>query len=149
MADTLTKEARSRNMSAIRSTHTKLENRIAKELWNRGYRFRRNVRNLYGRPDLAMKKWRIAVFIDSCFWHGCSEHSRLPSTNQEYWQTKMERNKERDRVVTAYYQNAGWTVLRYWEHEIKKDFERVIEEIGEHVQRAKEEKTRPISNNDV
>lgn len=140
MADTLSKEARSRNMSAIRATHTQLENRIAKELWNRGYRFRRNVRNLYGRPDLAMKKWKIAVFIDSCFWHGCNEHARVPSTNQEYWQKKMKRNKERDQVVTKYYQDAGWTVLRYWEHEIKKDSEKVIEEIGEHVQRSKSSK---------
>lgn len=140
MADTLTKEARSRNMSAIRSTRTKLENLVAKELWNRGYRFRRNVRDLFGKPDLAMKKWKIAVFIDSCFWHGCELHSQVPAVNQEFWLKKIARNKERDRNVTQYYQDAGWTVLRYWEHDIKKDFERVIEMIGEQVYLAKKEK---------
>ncbi|WP_213531055.1 very short patch repair endonuclease [Paenibacillus sp. J45TS6] len=128
--DNLNPETRRKNMKAIRSTHTKLEDKVCNELWKRGYRFRRNVRSLYGNPDIAIKKYKIVIFIDSCFWHGCSVHGNTPKSNQEYWIMKLNRNVERDRMVTDYYIKKGWAILRIWEHQLKKDlFFQTIEEV--------------------
>ncbi|MGG4392932.1 very short patch repair endonuclease [Paenibacillus thiaminolyticus] len=133
MADKISPEARSRNMSAIRSTKTKIEDKIAKALWNRGIRFRRNVRDLKGKPDIAIKKYKIVIFIDSCFWHSCEIHGHIPKTNSDYWLRKLERNKQRDLEITLYYKECGWNVLRVWEHDIKNDFKRVVDSIVEFI----------------
>ena len=85
MTDNLSKDDRIKNMQAIRSTHTKLEDKVCDELWNRGYRFRRNVSGLFGKPDIAIKKYKIVIFIDSCYWHGCEIHGNMPKSNQDYW----------------------------------------------------------------
>ncbi len=79
-------------MQSISSSHTKLENEILKNLWKNGLRFRGNVKNLLGKADLAIKKYKLVVFIDSCFWHGCSLHCRMPASNKDYWKKKVERN---------------------------------------------------------
>ena len=129
MADNVSKELRTKTMRAIRSKKTKLEEIVSKELWNRGIRFRKNVNSLYGKPDIAIKKHRVVIFIDSCFWHGCELHCRLPKSNKEYWVNKINRNKQRDKEVTNYYQNLDWTILRIWEHELKENFQEVIDKI--------------------
>ena len=129
MADNVSKELRTKTMRAIRSKKTKLEEIVSKELWNRGIRFRKNVNSLYGKPDIAIKKHRVVIFIDSCFWHGCELHCRLPKSNKEYWVKKINRNKQRDKEVTNYYQNLDWTILRIWEHELKENFQEVIDKI--------------------
>jgi DNA mismatch endonuclease (patch repair protein) len=120
MTDNLTHENRIKNMRAIRSIHTKLEDKVCKELWKRGYRFRRNVSGLFGKPDIAIRKYKVVVFIDSCFWHGCELHGNTPKSNQEYWIPKLKRNKERDNEVTFYYTSREWSILRLWEHQLKK-----------------------------
>ncbi|MCK8489239.1 very short patch repair endonuclease [Paenibacillus sp. MBLB2552] len=117
------KEQRSKNMRAIRSTGSTLESKVTKELWNRGFRFRKNVRKLMGNPDIAIQKYKIVIFIDSCFWHSCPVHGNKPASNEEYWGKKLQRNVDRDNEVNQYYSKLGWTVLRIWEHEVKKDFE--------------------------
>ncbi|WP_356948169.1 hypothetical protein [Fictibacillus fluitans] len=72
-------------MRSIKSV-SKLEEIVSKELWRRGFRFRRNVKDLFGKPDFAIKKYKVVIFIDSCFWHNCPVHGHLPKTNVEYWQ---------------------------------------------------------------
>ncbi|RSD27618.1 very short patch repair endonuclease [Mesobacillus subterraneus] len=136
MADRISKETRSKNMKAIRSV-SKLEYEIAKELWRRGVRFRRNVKNLKGKPDIAIKKYKIAIFIDSCFWHACPKHGNMPKSNLDYWEKKLERNVNRDREITDFYLENGWNVKRVWEHEVKENFDKVIEDIISFIQEKK------------
>lgn len=124
-----TSEQRRRNMSAIRATHSKLEDRITKALWSKGYRFRKNVKSLYGKPDIAIQKYHIVIFIDSCFWHKCPIHGSLPKNNQEFWEKKLARNKQRDIEVTRYYLDKNWNLLRIWEHEISREFVAALDKV--------------------
>jgi len=128
MADMMTPEQRRKNMQAIRSI-SKLESIVSKELWNKGYRFRRNTKDLFGKPDISIKKYKIVIFIDSCFWHQCPIHGNMPKTNVEYWKPKLERNVERDKEVDEYYKLKGWTIKRIWEHDVKNNFEKTIDQI--------------------
>lgn len=123
-------------MSSIRSKNTKLEDTITKELWRRGFRFRKNVKDLLGKPDIAIKNKKVVIFIDSCFWHGCETHGREPETNTEYWSKKLTRNKNRDNEVARYYNQIGWNILRVWEHEVKADFNGVIEKIANFIDKS-------------
>lgn len=132
--DTVSKEARSQNMRAIRSTSTKLETEICRQLWKKGIRFRKNVKNLYGKPDIAIKKYKIVIFLDSCFWHGCPVHYRIPKSNEEYWYKKIHRNIDRDKEVNEYYYQNRWHLLRVWEHEIKNDVDEVVSRIVAFIQ---------------
>jgi DNA mismatch endonuclease, patch repair protein len=129
---------RTKIMRSIRSTGSAIENQISNELWKKGFRFRRNVRNLYGKPDIAIKKYKIVIFIDSCFWHYCPLHGKIPKTNLNYWQKKLTRNKERDKNVTEYYLNKGWHLLRIWEHDYKNDPVGTIETIIDFINQYKE-----------
>lgn len=138
MADNLSPEDRIKNMKAIRSTGTKLEDKVCNVLWRSGYRFRRNVSGLFGKPDISIKKYKVVIFIDSCYWHGCDIHGNTPKSNHEYWTKKLERNKERDQEVSSYYVNCGWSILRIWEHQLKKNsFEESINEICCFIDQAK------------
>lgn len=129
MADNLTPEQRHKNMSHIKSTNTKIEKDITKALWNLGYRFRKNAKSLPGKPDIAIKKHKVVIFLDSCFWHKCPEHFKKPKSNLEYWEPKIKRNIERDAEINSYYQQKNWHILRIWEHEVKKDFNNTLEKI--------------------
>lgn len=117
----VTSAGRSRNMAAIRRRDTKPEVTVRSALHRRGYRFRKDYAvRLDGkliRPDIAFTRRKVAVFIDGCFWHCCPEHGRQPGVNGEYWSPKLKGNVERDQRQTASLQNAGWEVLRFWEHE--------------------------------
>ncbi len=106
MLDEISREQRSKNMVAIRSV-SKIESIFSKALWNRGIRFRRNVRKLFGNPDIAIQKYKIVIFIDSCFWNGCPYHFTRPKSNQEFWDKKIQRNIKRDQEVTQYYKEKG------------------------------------------
>jgi DNA mismatch endonuclease, patch repair protein len=114
-------EGRSRNMRAIRRTDTKPEIALRSALHRLGYRFRKDLRiDLPGsrvRPDIVFTSRRVAVFVDGCFWHCCPEHGRQPTANEWYWSPKLARTVERDRLATAALTDAGWTVIRVWEHE--------------------------------
>lgn len=108
-------------MAAIRRRDTKPERAIRSLLHAAGKRYRVDVRlDLEGarpRPDILFTRARVAVFVDGCFWHCCPEHGRQPSVNGGYWGPKLERNIARDRNADAALQDAGWTVVRVWEHE--------------------------------
>jgi|SRR5690625_1119477 len=137
MADTITKEQRRKNMQAIKSI-SKLEGIVSRKLWNEGYRFRRNTKDLFGKPDISIKKYKVVVFIDSCFWHQCPHHGNMPKTNREFWQRKLNRNIERDKEVNQYYRENGWSLKRVWEHEVKRDLDKVIGEIGGFIDEARQ-----------
>ena len=106
-------------MSRVKSKDSKIEVNFRKALWKAGYRYRKNVKNYFGKPDIVLKKYRTVIFLDSCFWHGCKKHCRLPATNKKYWITKIERNKKRDKEVNKYYKKIGWEIIRIWEHKLK------------------------------
>lgn len=129
MADMMTQEQRRKNMQAIRSV-SKLESIVSKELWNKGYRFRRNTKDLFGKPDISIKKYKIVIFIDSCFWHQCPIHGNMPKTNVDFWKSKLTRNIERDREIDEYYKENEWYIKRIWEHEIKNNIETVIQDLS-------------------
>lgn len=138
--DDLTPEQRKKNMRAIRSKDTTIELALRKALWQRGIRYRKNYKGLIGKPDIVITKYRIAVFCDSDFWHGYDWENRKAriKSNQEYWIPKIERNMKRDQEVTLALVNQGWIVLRFWEHTIRKELERCVDDIQEAVEVRKE-----------
>ncbi|PBB06919.1 very short patch repair endonuclease [Salimicrobium humidisoli] len=136
MADVMSKEQRKNNMKAIRSV-SRLESIVTSELWRKGYRFRRNTKDLFGTPDISIKKYRIVIFIDSCFFHQCPLHGNLPKTNADFWKKKLNRNVERDREVNNYYEQNNWNILRIWEHEVKENLDNTIDKIAAFIDRRK------------
>ena len=119
--DTVSKKDRSIIMAKVKNKGSKIEMNFSKALWNAGFRYRKNVTKYFGKPDLVLKKYKTAIFIDSCFWHGCKKHCRMPSVNKKYWIKKIEGNIARDRKNRLILRKQGWKVLRVWEHEIEKD----------------------------
>lgn len=121
MADNHTKEIRSKNMSHIRSTNSKPEEIVRKYLFSHGFRYRKNVRKLPGCPDIVLAKYRTVIFVNGCFWHkhDCPRFV-WPSSNQEYWESKILRNVERDKQNAALLEEAGWNIIVIWECELKK-----------------------------
>ncbi len=117
----LVDEKRSRNMAAIRSRNTSIEIRFRKALWASGIRGYRLHYLLPGKPDIVFTRKRLAIFIDGCFWHWCPQCFRMPKTHREYWEPKICRNVARDEDINQQLQQNGWTVIRFWEHEIKHD----------------------------
>ena len=115
MADKMTPEQRHRCMSHIRGRDTKPEMVVRHWLWHQGFRYRLYVKALPGTPDIVMRKWRTAIFVNGCFWHGhrCQKH--VPETNAKFWQEKIKRNRARDARNRASLQAAGWYVIVIWE----------------------------------
>jgi DNA mismatch endonuclease (patch repair protein) len=107
-------------MSRIRGRDTAPELALRRALWKEGVRFRVNVRDLPGRPDIASKKAKVAVFVDGCFWHGCPEHYRAPRTRRAYWEEKIRRNQERRRQVMQQYP-PDWQAFEVFECVLGKD----------------------------
>ena len=119
--DSVSKDVRSRIMRSVKSKRTKFEKDFYKALVSAGsINIEWNPSGIFGNPDFASKDAKVAIFLDSCFWHGCSRHFRLPSSNIEYWATKIERNKKRDKYVTRTLMENGWKVIRIWEHALLK-----------------------------
>lgn len=136
MADIVDKETRSKMMSKIKSV-SMLEKIVNKELWKKGVRARRNVNDLYGKPDWAIKKYKVVIFLDSCFWHVCPIHGNFPKNNKEFWERKLKRNVERDKEVTKFYLENNWNILRIWEHEVKEDLDKVVNKIIKFINNAR------------
>ena len=129
-----TPEQISKNMRAIKNKGSKIEVMLMKELWSRGLRYRKNVNSICGKPDIVFIGKKVAVFCDSEFWHGYNWEERKNDfkSHQEFWFPKIERNMERDKEVTAKLESDGWTVLRFWGKEIKKDVSGCADKI-EHI----------------
>ena len=131
MADNHSKEVRSMNMSRIRSTNSKPEEIVRKYLFSKGFRYRKNVKELPGCPDIVLPKYKTVIFVNGCFWHkhDCPRFV-WPSSNQEYWKPKILRNVERDKNNCRELSSKGWNVITIWECELKKKvFEATMERV--------------------
>lgn len=139
--DKLTKEQRRKNMQAVKSKGSKIETLLNKELWKRGYRYRKNDKTVFGKPDLTFKKYKIAIFVDSEFWHGKDWEKRKKDhkSNQEFWYKKIERNIERDKEVNDYLLINGWQVLRFWGRQIETELVNCVQKIENKINGAKRE----------
>ena len=128
-------------MQAVKSTGSKIERKLALALWHRGHRYRLNMKNVYGKPDICFKGLKIAVFCDSEFWHGKNwDQKKLEhKSNIDFWHQKIERNMLRDKEVNAYLLKTGWKVLRFWGKDIEKDLVSCINEIEEAINERKNE----------
>lgn len=131
--DNLTKEQRHKNMKNIKSKNTKIEMKLCKALWNNGNRYRKNCKELPGKPDIVLTKYKIAIFCDSEFFHGKDwekQKIRLEkSNNSEYWIKKISNNIKRDIEIDQQLSYLGWTVIRFWGKDIMKNIDECIKEI--------------------
>lgn len=121
MADKLTKEQRHRCMASIRGRDTKPEIMVRKFLFSRGFRYQLNHPRLPGHPDIVLRKYRTAIFVNGCFWHGHEgcKFFVLPKTNTEFWRTKIERNQNRDVREQQQLASMGWHCITVWECQLK------------------------------
>ena len=129
MADSLTKEKRSWNMSRIRGKDTKIEVKVRKYLFSKGFRYRKNVATLPGKPDIVLPKYNTVIFIHGCYWHrhpGC-KYSYTPKTNIEFWEKKFSENMANDEKNRLKLDASGWTVITLWECDIKRNFEATMD----------------------
>ena len=121
MPDVFTKAKRSEVMSRIRSRGNKdTELALAKLLRRNKITGWRRHQKIFGKPDFVFPKFKLALFVDGCFWHGCPKHETKPKNNRAFWRRKFSRNKERDVLVTRTLRRVGWRVLRVWEHELAR-----------------------------
>lgn len=134
-----TAEQISFNMKQVKNKDSKIEIMLRRELWSRGIRYRKNVKTITGKPDIAFIGKKIAVFIDGEFWHGYNWEVRKNDfkTNREFWIPKIERNMERDKEVTKALQESGWKVIRFWGNEIKKNVIQCADIIQKELERRK------------
>ena len=152
MADRLTPQQRHHIMSSIHASSTKPELKLRKELWRRGFRYRINDKRFAGTPDIVLPKYRTAVFVHGCFWHGHKgcKHYVVPKTNTSFWEEKIARNQKRDESVWRQLEAKGWSVVVVWECELTNKcldatISRVEKEIfanGESYRQRKEERAR-------
>lgn len=141
--DRHTPEQRHKNMSAVKSKDSEIEILLRRALWSKGIRYRKNVKSIFGHPDVAFVGKKVAVFCDSEFWHGYDWENKNAEikSNRDFWIPKIERNIKRDKEVNKYLEEQGWTVIRFWGKDIKNDAEACADQIV----RILEEK----NNNDI
>ena len=133
--DNLTQEQRQKNMKNIKNKDTKIEILLRKALWSKGYRYRKNYDKLPGKPDIVFTKYKIAIFCDGEFFHGKDWEILKPrleqSNNSEYWIKKIDRNRKRDLEINQKLLYLGWTVIRFWGKDIKKNVDECVKVIEE------------------
>ena len=125
------------NMQRVKSKDSEIEKILRNALWNKGYRYRKNVKDVFGHPDIVFKSKKVAIFCDSAFWHGYDWERKKNEikTRQDFWIPKIERNMQRDKEVNMKLSEEGWTVLRFWGTEIKKQTENCVKEIEKCIKR--------------
>ncbi len=133
MADIFTPEKRSWVMSRIRGKNTKIDLKMKKSLSNIGYSFKMYPK-MHGNPDFVIERKKIAIFCDGDFWHGYNYESKKKPF-KKFWRDKIETNMRRDRRISRKLRRDGWSVLRFWEHDIEKNQEKVVRKIKRHVRR--------------
>lgn len=131
-------ERASYNMSRNRAKDTAPELALRKALWAAGHRgYRLHARGVPGRPDVVFSPAKLAIFVHGCFWHGCPMHSRAPQSNSRFWKEKFARNVARDVRKETELLAAGWTVLTFWEHDVREDLPGVVRKIGRALARSR------------
>lgn len=140
--DKLSKEQRRKNMQAIKSKGSKIEIALAKKLWALGYRYRKNDKSVFGKPDITMKRYKLAIFIDSEFWHGKDWKIRKHDikSNRDFWIKKIQRNIERDKEVNEKLIKDGWKVLRFWGKDITNNLQNCVEQIVKTIKEIEKDK---------
>jgi DNA mismatch endonuclease, patch repair protein len=137
VTDFLSKETRSRVMARIRSKNTKPELILRRELFARGIRgWRCHPKTVAGKPDVAFTRWRVAVFVDGCFWHGHPDYF-TPGKSGVYWDAKIKRTQERDRLANEALAATGWRALRFWDFEVEADVNACADQIEAALQSAR------------
>lgn len=135
--DRLTKEQRHKNMKNIKSKGTSIELKLRKELWRRGYRYRKNYTELPGKPDIVLTKYKIAIFCDSEFFHGKDWEVLKPQLekgkNADFWIKKISKNQQHDDDINKQLQFLGWTVIRFWGKDIMKKTDECMQVIEENI----------------
>lgn len=126
-----TNEQRSRIMRSIKSTETTAEICLRKCLWHRGFRYRKNLKSLPGRPDIVLTKYRVAIFVDGEFWHGFrwDKKKQAMKDNRDYWIPKIEKTISRDKNNNEELHRLGWTVLRFWSNDVIKNVDYCVETV--------------------
>jgi len=127
--DNLTVEQRKKNMSNIRSQNTLPEKKVMRELRRRKIYFAKNVKTIEGKPDIVFRRKKVAIFIDSDFWHCHPTRFIMPKSNTDYWSEKIKNNKKRDKNVNKILKDKGWSVIRIWEYDINKNFDNSMNKI--------------------
>ncbi len=135
--DNLTKEQRRKNMQNIRSQNTIPEIKVMRALKRKNIYFAKYVNSIIGKPDIVFRRKKIAVFIDSDFWHAHPTRFSMPQTNKEYWLKKIEYNKTHDKEINRQLKKDGWKVIRLWEKDIKKNLNRCVNKIATAYYKAK------------
>ncbi len=135
--DKLTKEQRHRNMKNIKSKDTSIELILRQALWRRGYRYRKNMSSLPGKPDIVLTKYKLVIFCDSEFFHGKDwdnlKQQLTRGNNSEFWIKKISKNRERDDEINKQLLLNGWNILRFWGKDIKKDVDACVDVIEEKI----------------
>lgn len=127
--DNLTKEQRKKNMQNIRSVNTEPERLIMRELSRRKIYFAKYVNSIIGKPDIVFRRKKVILFVDSDFWHGHPKRLIMPKSNKKYWETKIERNRKRDKEVNTQLKKDGWKIIRLWEYDIKHNIDKCVRRI--------------------
>jgi len=153
VADILSPEERSRVMSRIRGKNTKIEQIIRRGLFAKGFRFRLHDRKLPGKPDLVFPRYRTVLFVNGCFWHGHDCHLfRRPSTNRDFWDAKIQKNRDNDRKKISLLVESGWKVITIWECALRgkkdQDIAVVLEAVAERICKDFTEKNSSIAGPD-
>lgn len=125
-------KTRSYNMSRIRGHNTKPEILFRRALWGAGFRYRLHSK-LPGKPDICFISKKIVVFIDGCFWHRCPVHYVAPRTRSDFWEKKVAENVARDEKINVKLISEGWTVLRFWEHEVKENTDICVKKLTKYI----------------
>ena len=124
-------EQRRKNMQAVRSSGSDIEIKLRSALWSKGYRYRKNYKNILGKPDIVFPSKNLVIFCDGEFWHGYEWKNRKKEikSNRKFWYNKIEANIERDRLVTKQLKSDGWNVLRFWGKDISNDLDGCLTKI--------------------
>jgi DNA mismatch endonuclease Vsr len=133
--DIFSKAKRRQVMQSIKQSGSNIETTLAKVLWARGHRYRKNCKSIIGKPDIVMRKYKIAIFCDSEFWHGKNWKIQKNDfhKNKKFWHTKIERNIRRDKFVNKQLRKDGWVVLRFWGKDITRKTKSCIDIIEKHI----------------
>ena len=139
MTDVLSHDQRRYNMSRIQAKNTGPEVKLRKLLYAEGIRGYRIHYDLPGKPDIVFTKKKIAIFIDGCFWHKCPACFQEPETRKEFWTKKIQSNVDRDKKVNELLKDDGWTILRFWEHDVRKNPDAIVKQISEMIGKSRED----------